>query len=330
MSNIKLKNNPELVTAIEAALNAGDSVRGAAREVLGSESKESTIRSAIKRGDVVVGDKDVTLVDKRGKRVPKVLCIDLELSPTIFAGWGMFNQFYSVDQIENEWFIMSYTAKWLHSDEIFYNDLKGKVDSEDDTEMLLELWDLLDQADIVTGQNHRRFDIKKLNARMLMQGITKPYSPFKTEDTLDIAKRKFGFTSNKLEWLTKHLNVEFKKLDHGKFAGFKLWKECLADNPEAWDEMKEYNIHDVLSTEELWLKLRAWDDKGVNFSVYFSDNDMSCSCGSKDLNEDGYAYTGVSKFQQYRCNDCGKFMRGRVNLFSKEKRASLLVNIINK
>ena len=56
MSNIKLKNNPELVAAIEAALNAGDSVRGAAREVLGSESRESTIRYAIKRGDVVVGE----------------------------------------------------------------------------------------------------------------------------------------------------------------------------------------------------------------------------------------------------------------------------------
>lgn len=264
------------------------------------------------------------------KMLPKVLCIDLEIAPSKFMGWSMFNAFYSVDQIDTEWFIMSYTAKWLGSDEIFYGDLRGKVDEEDDTQLLQELWALMDQADVVTGQNQRKFDIKKLNARMIMKGIDKPYSPVKTEDTLDIAKRKFSFTSNKLEWLTKHLNVKYKKLDHGKFAGFKLWKECLDDNLKAWDEMKEYNIHDVLSTEELWLKLRAWDDKSVNFALYLDDTDMMCACGSKDLIKDGHAYTSVSKFQQYRCNSCGKYMRGRKNLFSKEKRASLMMNVINK
>ncbi len=58
MSNIKLKNNPELVEAIEKVLNSGESIRSAAREVLGSESRESSIRAAIKRGDVVVGESE--------------------------------------------------------------------------------------------------------------------------------------------------------------------------------------------------------------------------------------------------------------------------------
>ena len=60
MSNIKLKNNPELTEAIEKALNSGSSVRGAARDVLGSESRESSIRAAIKRGDIVVGTEEDT------------------------------------------------------------------------------------------------------------------------------------------------------------------------------------------------------------------------------------------------------------------------------
>jgi hypothetical protein len=58
LSNIKLKNNPELVEAIEKVLNSGESIRSAAREVLGSESRESSIRAAIKRGDVVVGESE--------------------------------------------------------------------------------------------------------------------------------------------------------------------------------------------------------------------------------------------------------------------------------
>jgi DNA polymerase III epsilon subunit-like protein len=292
-------------------------------------SKKSTVNYVIadfKKGSVVHSGevKDVQTM------LPKVLTIDIEISATSYAGWAMFNQNFSLDQIEREWFIMSFTAKWLGSDDVIYMDLRGKVDSEDDTELLEVLWKLFDSASIVVGQNHRKFDIKKINARMMMKGLTKPYSPIKTEDTLDIAKRKFGFTSNKLAWLSEHLNVKFKKLDHSGFAGYKLWKECMAENPLAWDEMEAYNIHDVLATEELWLKLRAWDDKSVNFALYLDDSRMRCSCGSTNLKKAGFSFTSLSKFQQYVCEDCGSFSRGRVNLFSKEKRASLLMNVLNK
>ena len=58
MSNIKLKNNPELVEAIEKVLNSGESIRSAAREVLGSETRESSIRAAIKRGDINLNTED--------------------------------------------------------------------------------------------------------------------------------------------------------------------------------------------------------------------------------------------------------------------------------
>lgn len=67
MSNIKLKDNPELTEAIEKALNSGSSVRGAARDVLGSESRESSIRAAIKRGDVVVGESEFVKEDTTPK-----------------------------------------------------------------------------------------------------------------------------------------------------------------------------------------------------------------------------------------------------------------------
>ncbi len=302
--------------------------------LIGNVVKKSTVNYII--ADYKSGDlENFTFAGENGtvtpfKSMPKVLLMDIETSPNKMAGWALFNQNFGLEQIEREWFLLSYSAKWLGEEEVIYNDMKGKVDTEDDTQLLQELWNLFDEADIVVGQNHRRFDIKKINARMLMQGITKPYSPIRTEDTLDIAKRKFAFTSNKLGWMTEHLNVEFKKQDHGKFAGFKLWKECMLENDEAWEEMRTYNIFDVLSLEELWLKLRCWDDKGVNFALYTDDTEMRCSCGSTDLEEHGYAYTSLSKFTQYRCKTCGKFSRGRVNHFTKEKRASLLMNVIGK
>lgn len=309
-----------------------------ALEVLGRKSRESSVRHiknvyekygnyfgvSLDGGDVKVKSKQ-----KRKHPHPKVLLIDLETAPCKMYGWSLWNQNFGLNQVESEWFILSYCAKWLDSDDVIYNDLKGKVDTENDYQLLSELWELMNEADIVVGQNHRRFDIKKLNARLIMNGF-RPYSPVKTEDTLDIAKRKFGFTSNKLEWMTDKLCVEFKKQKHGQFAGFELWKQCLLENEEAWLEMKNYNIFDVLSLEELWLKLRAWDDRSVNYALYLDDTDIRCTCGSTNLVEDGFAYTSLSKFQQYRCEDCHSFVRGRVNLFSKEKRTSLLMNVTNR
>lgn len=314
-------------TIIELHLK-GLSSRAICRELKISEKKKSNINYILKdwrEGKVSYSKSEVSLKS----HLPKVLLIDLETAPCKMYGWSLWNQNFGLNQIESEWFILSYSAKWLGSDEVLYKDLKGKVHTEDDSELLEDLWNLMDEASIVVGQNHRKFDIKKLNARLIMNGY-KPYSPVKTEDTLDIAKRKFGFTSNKLEWLTDKLCVEFKKQTHGSFAGFELWKQCLLENEEAWEEMKEYNIYDVLSLEELWLKLRCWDDRSVNYALYLDDTHLRCTCGSTNLSENGYSYTSLSKFQQYQCQDCGSFVRGRKNLFSKDKRASLLMNVTNR
>ncbi len=73
MSNIKLKNNPELMEAIEKALNSGSSVRGVARDVLGSESRESSIRAAIKRGDISLETEEET-EDTLSEEQIEVLC----------------------------------------------------------------------------------------------------------------------------------------------------------------------------------------------------------------------------------------------------------------
>jgi uncharacterized protein YprB with RNaseH-like and TPR domain len=108
---------------------------------------------------------------------------------------------------------------------------------------------------IVVAQNGVRFDVKKINARFVLLGMPPP-SPFRVVDTMLEARRHFGFTSNKLEWMTDKLCTTHKKKRHAKFPGFELWRECLAGNHEAWDEMREYNIDDVLSLEELYLVMR--------------------------------------------------------------------------
>jgi hypothetical protein len=200
-------------------------------------------------------------------------------------------------------------------------DLSDQADFEDDSVLLDSLWRLLNEADFVVGQNSKRFDVKKINARFILNGMPKP-STFRQIDTMEIAKRQFGFTSNKLEYMTDKLCTVYKKKVHQKFPGHTLWAECLKGNVEAWTEMKEYNIYDVLSLEELYDIISSWDDKLPNFDVYVDGIlDMS------EWQEDGFHYSNLGKYKRYRNTSTGEQRRSRVNVLSKEKRESLLRNI---
>lgn len=261
---------------------------------------------------------------------PKVLLLDIETAPLRSFTWGLWQQNVGLNQIDSEWFILSYSAKWLGEPEesIFYKDLRGIVHKEDDRCILEELWYLLDEAQVIITQNGKKFDGKKINARFIMNGYQPP-SPYKHIDTLQIAKAVFGFTSNKLEWMTDKLCTKYKKQKHNKFSGFELWKEMLNDNIEAWQECEIYNKYDVLSLEELYTKLAPWDKTHPNFNLFHEEHKHVCRCGSSDVVEDGFAYTSKSKFQQYRCNSCGATTRSTKNLFSKEKRDSLQMNVLS-
>lgn len=253
---------------------------------------------------------------------PKMLFLDIETAPLKAFIWSMWQNGVALNQIANDWFILSYCAKWAHSGEVFYEDLRGTVSEENDYKLLKSLWYLLNEADFVITQNGRKFDIKKINARLIMNGFSKP-STFRQIDTLEIAKRQFGFTSRKLEYMTDKLCKNVKKSTHQKFPGQALWNECLKDNIEAWKEMEEYNTDDVLSLEELYYVFVSWDNTLPNFDLYYDEIlDMS------KWVEDGFHYTNLGKYQRYRNVETGQQRRGRKNLLSKEKREQLLANII--
>jgi hypothetical protein len=200
-------------------------------------------------------------------------------------------------------------------------DVSKEKNFRNDESIVREIWKLLNEADIILGQNSKKFDIKKLNAKFLEYGFHPPRS-FKHIDTFEIAKRNFAFTSNKLEYATKKFNKKYKKLDHPEFGGFSLWSECMLGNLKAWAEMKKYNIHDVLALEEYYKQIRPYD-KSLNVNLYHEDLEHVCACGSTSFTKSGFHYTSAGKYQKWQCTECGAEHRDSENLFSKEKRKSL-------
>ena len=253
---------------------------------------------------------------------PRILIYDIETAPILAHVWKLWDNNVGLNQIDSDWYIMSVAAKWLGEDEVFYWDQQDVHPMEDDTYLLSKLWDLLNEADFVIGQNIQKFDTKKVNARFVLNGFPKP-STYRQIDTMLQAKQQFGFTSNKLEYMTDRLCPEHKKSKHKEFPGHELWAECLKGNSAAWAEMKSYNIDDIHATEALYNVLSSWDSKLPNFDIFIDDLiDMSI------WEHDGYVYSNVGKYKRYRNSVTGVQRRSRVNELSKEKRQQLLTNIV--
>lgn len=254
---------------------------------------------------------------------PRILVLDIETAPLKMYAWSLWDEKMGVNQIDTEWSILAICAKWLDESKPFYQDCRGEP--RDDAELLVVVHHLLDEADIVVTQNGKSFDIKKINARLIEAGFG-PYSPIRQIDTKEVAKRHFGFTSNRLEWLGKHV-AGTKKSEHKKFPGFELWAECLNDNLAAWKEMEKYNKQDVLATEALYLKMRPWIEGHPNLATYGNVTAHLCpKCGSHDLQSRGVATTQTGRYSRYRCNSCGGWSRAGRTELDKEVKRELLTN----
>lgn len=256
---------------------------------------------------------------------PRIVTLDIETAPLQSYHWGLWEQNIGLDMIGEEWTILSFSAKWLGEKKVQYFDTGGRgvAKVRDDGDLLQKLWGVLDEADIVVTQNGKSFDIKKINARMLMKGM-KPYSPIKVVDTKLIAKSRFSFTSNKLEWMSSHL-TNTKKSKHKLYPGFELWTECLRDNPKAWAEMKKYNCLDTVATEELYLTMLPWVEGHPNVAIYSAAETVACpKCGSTDVQKRGSSYTQSGEYHRFQCKSCGGWARSRYTVNTKEKRKTLL------
>jgi DNA polymerase elongation subunit (family B) len=240
----------------------------------------------------------------------KLLFIDIETSALNAFTWDIWQQNISGVQIIKDRYILSFSAKWLNDDYIYYGSLPDypayKKDKSDDSELVADIRKMLDEADIVVAHNGKKFDIPIINARCLIHGY-KPPSTYRVIDTLLVARSMFGFVSNKLDDLGKALKVG-RKIDNG---GFQLWRDIMLDDKKsAWKAMVEYNCQDVLLLEAVYNKLKPWDKKHPHM-IAGKGKPRCTVCTSDDIHANGKYYTNNSVFQRWHCNNCGHNMRTR-------------------
>lgn len=185
---------------------------------------------------------------------PKVLLIDIETLADQAWVWGHYEQ--NVIRVIRHGHLLTVAWKWLGGKakvrgQCDYAGYKKK--SDNDKALCKELFALLDKADCVVAHNGNSFDIKKINARFLVNSIPPP-SPYLKIDTLLEYRKTAKFESNKLDDLGEQLKLG-RKVTH---EGWALWEGCYEGKPESWRKMKKYNLQDVLLLEKALTKIWPW------------------------------------------------------------------------
>lgn len=239
---------------------------------------------------------------------PKIAFFDIENAPLLGYSWNTYDT--DIVKVIRKSYLLCFSYKWAHEDKVHtvaLPDFKGyKKRPYDDRKLTIELWKLMNEADVIVAHNGDAFDLRKSNERMITHGLNPP-EPYKTVDTLKQARKHFKFTSNKLDELGKDLQVG-RKLAH---TGFELWEGCMNGDMRSWALMKRYNKQDVLLLEKVYLRFLPWIQNHPNVALY-QDKEGCPNCGGRRVKR-GFTYTKTRKLQKLECTKCHNWSSTPIN-----------------
>lgn len=188
-----------------------------------------------------------------------ILYFDLEISKSLYFNYGarVPSGYINTDDLFRERYIICWSASYVGSKTVWSECVTQKEARKwDDSRILGRLRDLLESADILAGHNVDRFDIRHSNARFLLNGL-EPVTGKKTLDTLKIARGKFFFESNKLDYISQKLG--FRSKDHIDNAD---WLRIVTDGDQkTLDKVLKYNRKDVRIGKDVLEKLMKYSGK---------------------------------------------------------------------
>lgn len=245
----------------------------------------------------------------------KVLFFDIECSLAQVYTYDLFRPIIGYKDIIEPSRMISFSAKWRGKKGVMFK--SEYHDSRQD--MLQEMHDLLDEADVVVGYNIKRYDIPWISGEHIVEGFLPP-SPFKVVDLYQAVKTNTRFLSKRLDYVSDRLLDDNKK----QYSMAEMWR--IVNNPETdekavereWNRMRTYARKDTALLEPLFDTLLPW----IKMPHPMSDSEgLNCrNCGSFNLTRRGYALTLNGKYQRYVC-ECGTWQRGTKRVSVGETRS---------
>jgi DNA polymerase elongation subunit (family B) len=190
----------------------------------------------------------------------RILIYDIETSYNIVKSWRVgYKLNLNPGDIIHERAIICVSWKWFGEDKV-YNLTWDK--NQDDKFLLEQFIEVLNEADMIVAHNGDNYDLKFIKTRAIYHRLSMRinYNQF---DTLKVAKAKFMFNSNKLDYISKFLGA------NGKISTeMKLWDDIiLHKNSEALNKMLTYCDEDVRQLEYVYNILSSWDNPRYHLGV---------------------------------------------------------------
>lgn len=231
----------------------------------------------------------------------KRLYFDIEVSANVGLFWQSgYKLQIGTENIIKERAIICICYKWEEDKDVYYLHWDRK---QDDKKLLQEFIQVANEADELVGHNGDKFDLAWIRTRCLLHRI-EMFPQYNTIDTLKIARSKFRFNSNRLDYIGKFLGLGQKI-----HTDFNLWKDIMLNNDKlALDKMIDYCIQDVVLLEKVHKELNNHIPAKTHYGVIFGEGRGSCpECGSDDIvkNNKRVTASGLVKIQ-YKCKTCNK------------------------
>lgn len=235
----------------------------------------------------------------------RILAIDIETRPALVLTFDTYRPYISPEQIVESSRIFCFSWQWEDDKKVSF--MSEWEHGRDD--MLAKLHELFDEADIVMGYNTKSFDTRWIEGELLRGGYTPP-SPFQQIDLYRVVKQHSRFLSNKLSYVAPHL-LEESKVTH---SGFILWRQCMEGDTKAQATMKRYALQDTRLMFPLYHLLRPWIANHPNLAAIDGKPFACPNCSSENVQKRGFRTKGLSKYQQYHCQNCGAWKTDGVAL----------------
>lgn len=275
------------------------------KSVDGLSSREAAAKLGVGKSTITDARarlREGTFNDIEDRPKPKIFVYDIESRPHLGWFWDVWQTNIQPIQMEQAGGMMCWAGKWIGDSEVlYYSEFHNSY-----KEMVEVLWEVMSEADIVVGYNSDRYDNRRVSNEFARLKLGPP-KPYKSVDVFKLNKANFDFPYRKLDWLAKEIGQMGQKQDTG---GFQLWLDCMDNDPDAWERMKEYNIQDVIVTEDAYLQLLPWQKNAPHIGLYTQDGDSCWACGSVNLEANGYLSTGVQSYDAFKCLTCGAWNRG--------------------
>jgi len=168
---------------------------------------------------------------------------------------------------------------------------------------------VMEQADLLVAHYGDKFDRRFFQGRCAIHNLPPP-PPTKQRDTWRICKVAFSLSSNRLGNVAMALGLPEQKHQKTREEWPGWWFRAMSGDRTAVRDMAKYCAQDVRTLEQIYLRVRVYDNQHPRMQTTACQHDCPL-CGGPVIYK-GYCVSIEYRYKRWQCKQCGRWGRDRI------------------